>query len=175
MITSRTSETSYLQKYSLELQPLPYHPTVMFLIQDSKHFTGTFPPQKRHSSYAQCTTAMRRGCKSASSAHDHVSKHTSRYNPISLETFDSQVYTQFYDVNASPNSDDPLTAHRLSLMFMVLAIGSLMNTSLPAYNIEAEKYHQLAKAALFQHPLFDEPTINAVQALVCPSRRICDG
>lgn len=52
-------------------------------------------------------------------------------------------------------------------MFMVLAIGSLMNTALPAYNLEAEKYHQLARAALFHSSLFDEPTINAVQALVC--------
>jgi len=51
-------------------------------------------------------------------------------------------------------------------MFMVLAIGSLMDTSQPAYNLEAEKYHQLARAALFQNSLFDHPTINAVQALV---------
>lgn len=49
---------------------------------------------------------------------------------------------------------------------MVLAIGSLMNTSLPAYNRDAEKYHQLARAALFNTTIFDEPTINAVQALV---------
>jgi hypothetical protein len=51
-------------------------------------------------------------------------------------------------------------------MFIVLAIGSLMDTSLPAYNIEAEKYHQLARAALFNDSLFDDPTIHAVQALV---------
>lgn len=51
-------------------------------------------------------------------------------------------------------------------MFMVLAIGSLMDTTLPAYNLDAERYHQLARAALFQDPLFDEPTITAVQALV---------
>ena len=87
-----------------------------------------------------------------------------------METFDSQVYTQFYDANVGPLSNDSLVSHRLSLMFMVLAIGTLMDTSLPAYNLEAEKYHQLARAALFQHPLFDEPTINAVQALVRPFR-----
>jgi hypothetical protein len=49
---------------------------------------------------------------------------------------------------------------------MVLAIGSLMDIHQPAYNIEAEKYHQLARAALFQSSLFDDPTISAVQALV---------
>jgi hypothetical protein len=59
-----------------------------------------------------------------------------------------------------------MLSHRLSLMFMVLAIGSLVDTNVPAYSIEAEKYHQLARAALFQNGLFDEPTINAVQALV---------
>ncbi|RDB15834.1 putative transcriptional regulatory protein C1F7.11c [Hypsizygus marmoreus] len=87
------------------------------------------------------------------------------YNPISFEAFDTQVYRQFYDPSAGPSSEDSLLSHRLSLMFMVLAIGSLMNTSLPAYNLEAEKYHQLARAALFYNSLFEEPTINAVQAL----------
>lgn len=51
-------------------------------------------------------------------------------------------------------------------MFMVLAIGSLMDTRLPSYNVEAEKYHQLARAALFQNSIFDEPTLGTVQALV---------
>jgi hypothetical protein len=50
-------------------------------------------------------------------------------------------------------------------MFMVLAIGSLMDTRLPSYSVEAEKYHQLARAALFQNSIFDEPTLGAVQAL----------
>ncbi len=52
-------------------------------------------------------------------------------------------------------------------MFMVLAIGCLMDTRLSSYGAEAEKYHQLARAALFQTSIFDEPTLGAVQALVC--------
>ncbi|KAG6841089.1 hypothetical protein C0991_001997 [Blastosporella zonata] len=87
------------------------------------------------------------------------------YNPVSQEAFDSQVYPQFYDPNIGPQADDPQLSHRLALLFMVLAIGSLVNTELPAYNLEAEKYHQLARAALFSNSIFDEPTINAVQAL----------
>lgn len=76
------------------------------------------------------------------------------------------MYTSFYGQDLASLPNDPILAHRLSLMFMVLAIGSLMNTSMPAYNIDAEKYHQLARAALFHHSFFDNPTINAVQALV---------
>lgn len=52
-------------------------------------------------------------------------------------------------------------------MFMVLAIGSLVDIKQPAYNIEAEKYHQLARASLFQSSLFEDPTISAVQTLAC--------
>ncbi|KAJ7453960.1 hypothetical protein B0H11DRAFT_265925 [Mycena galericulata] len=87
------------------------------------------------------------------------------YAPISPESFEAEVYSQFYDPSATPPGDQPLYAHRLSLMFIVLAIGALMDTSEPAYNLEAEKYHQLARAALFLHSFFDQPTINAVQSL----------
>lgn len=93
--------------------------------------------------------------------------HFCRYDPINQETFEEEVYSCFYQRDSlNPISEEPIVYHRLSLMFMVLAIGSLMNTSLPAYNLEAEKYHQLARAALFHTSLFDEPTLNAVQALV---------
>lgn len=52
-------------------------------------------------------------------------------------------------------------------MFMVLAIGSLVDIKHSAYNIEAEKFHQLARASLFQSSLFEDPTISAVQTLAC--------
>jgi hypothetical protein len=51
-------------------------------------------------------------------------------------------------------------------MFMLLAIGLFMDTNQPAYSIEAEKYHQLARAALFQSSFLEEPSMAAVQALV---------
>ncbi|KAL0953455.1 hypothetical protein HGRIS_004688 [Hohenbuehelia grisea] len=88
------------------------------------------------------------------------------YNPISSELFDSDILDQFYNPNAASPTEEPMLSHRLSLLFIVLAIGTLMDTAQqPPYNLEAEKYHQLARAALFQNSLFDEPTINAVQSL----------
>ena len=89
-----------------------------------------------------------------------------RYNPVSLAQFNETAFAQFYNPNSTPQMDDPLMSHQLALMFMVLAIGSLMDIARHAYNIEAEKYHQLARAALFQSPIFEEPTIAAVQTLV---------
>jgi hypothetical protein len=51
-------------------------------------------------------------------------------------------------------------------MFIVLAIGCLMDTNQAPFNLEAEKYYHLSRAALFQHALMDDPTLHAVQALV---------
>lgn len=51
-------------------------------------------------------------------------------------------------------------------MFEVLAIGTLMDAKLPPFSLEAEKYNMLARAALFQNAVFNEPTIGTVQALV---------
>ncbi len=92
-----------------------------------------------------------------------------RNNPISLSEFNTTVHSVLFNSQVSlAINDEPnvVLSHRLSVMFMVLAIGSLMDTRLPSYNVEAEKYHQLARAALFQNNIFDEPTLGAVQALV---------
>ncbi|KAH9044225.1 fungal-specific transcription factor domain-containing protein [Lactarius hengduanensis] len=88
-------------------------------------------------------------------------------NPISAPEFNATVYSVLFNSQVLAINDEPnvVLSHRLSVMFMVLAIGSLMDTRLPSYNVEAEKYHQLARAALFQNNLFDEPTLGAVQAL----------
>ena len=91
---------------------------------------------------------------------------THRYTPVSQHSFISHVYFPLYGPNVTSPTSDPLVSHTLSLMFMVLAIGSLMDMNQSAYGIEAEKYHQLARVALLQTSLFEEPTMSAVQALV---------
>ncbi|KAF7370826.1 Fungal-trans domain-containing protein [Mycena sanguinolenta] len=122
------------------------------------------PPTKA-SPYAASFWYLPPGVKAAALRDIYFTYAAWMYAPISPESFEVEVYSQFYDPNASGAIDQPLLAHRLSLMFIVLAIGSLMDTNEPAYNLEAEKYHQLARAALFLHSFFDQPTINAVQSL----------
>lgn len=90
--------------------------------------------------------------------HSYFRLGTWIYNPISEQDFNDEIYTVFYGQSARPAADDPLVSHKLSLMFMVLAIGTFMNTQLPAYSIDAEKYYHLARAALFQSSLLDNPT-----------------
>lgn len=83
-----------------------------------------------------------------------------------MAQLNESAYNIFYNTSKAPDMDDPLLSHQLALLYMILAIGSLMDTTRPAYNVEAEKYHQLARAALFQSPIFEEPTLTAVQSLV---------
>ena len=146
------------------------HPCLHPIMLVSKLFPGTSRRPKLPFSCEQYITVMPRGCKfffRIPLVYILNFRSCLRYNPINKESFDTEIYSQIYDQATGPIPDDPLTSHRLSVMFMVLAIGSLMNISLPSYNLEAEKYHQLARAALFHYPIFDEPTITAVQALVC--------
>ncbi|KAH8116341.1 fungal-specific transcription factor domain-containing protein [Phellopilus nigrolimitatus] len=89
------------------------------------------------------------------------------YNPISRQQFEEEVFPHFFNNDFAPPSppSDSASSHRLALMFIVLAIGTLMDPNQAPYNLEAEKYHQLARAALFKSSIFDDPTLHAVQAL----------
>ena len=91
-----------------------------------------------------------------------------RYNPISRQQFDEEVFGHFYSDNFAPPSppSDSASSHRLALMFILFAIGTLMDPNEAPFGVEAEKYHQLSRAALFKSSIFDDPTLHAVQALV---------
>ncbi|CAK5273875.1 unnamed protein product [Mycena citricolor] len=123
------------------------------------------PPANQGESIRGLFWFLPSGAKAAALRDIYFTHAAWMYAPISPESFEAEVFAQFYDPSAAPPSDQPISAHRLSLLFIVLAIGSLVDTSQPAYNLEAEKYHQLARASLFLHSFFDQPTINAVQSL----------
>ena len=94
------------------------------------------------------------------------------YEPIGIKQFNDDVFRFFYDGQASPlwqSLDSTAASHRLAVLYMVLAGGALMDPQKSPYNVEAERYHQLARAALFRSSIFDEPTLHAVQALVSNS------
>lgn len=61
-----------------------------------------------------------------------------RYNPIPLDQFNEEIYIPFYELGPQ-NLEDSLLGHRLSVLFMVLAIGSQVDPQLPPHNVDAEK------------------------------------
>ncbi|KAF9819342.1 hypothetical protein IEO21_02230 [Rhodonia placenta] len=68
--------------------------------------------------------------------------------------------------------------HLLAVLYFVLAIGALVDLTLPACSAEAEKYYRLGRAALSLRSMLDSPEIETVQAVslmaayhsVCTSR-----
>lgn len=72
-----------------------------------------------------------------------------------------QVYSHVYNISSISVSVD-----KLSLLFVVLALGTLLDLTKP-YDIRStEPYYQLGKAAFCLEPLIEAATIPTIQALV---------
>ncbi|KAJ3753480.1 hypothetical protein EV360DRAFT_97010 [Lentinula raphanica] len=85
------------------------------------------------------------------------------YNPISKADFFDMVFRPIYN----SNSGFPvIRSHYLAIMFMVLAIGALLDTDRPAHSQEATQYYELGKAALVVDSVFEDQSISAIQALL---------
>lgn len=55
--------------------------------------------------------------------------------------------------------------HDLALLFLVFAVGALVDLNQEPYNAEGEHYHILGKAALCLQPVLEKPSLVAIQAL----------
>ncbi|KAJ7625379.1 hypothetical protein DFH06DRAFT_1229364 [Mycena polygramma] len=58
-----------------------------------------------------------------------------------------------------------LSPRRLALLLMVLSIGSLVDLSRPLGSLHGEAYHHLARAAVCEIPLMEEPDFDELHAL----------
>ena len=97
------------------------------------------------------------------------------YHPVAKEEFDSLVFSRIYPyaTSADSPSDNEVDrdagsreSHRLGLLYIILAVGILVDLSRPSHDPSAIHYYQLAKAALSLDAIMEEPSITAIQALV---------
>jgi hypothetical protein len=58
-----------------------------------------------------------------------------------------------------------INPHKVAVLYMIFASGALVDLTLPAYNTEAENYHQYARAALSMRSIFDSPVMESIQAI----------
>ncbi|KAG6889813.1 hypothetical protein C0992_003928 [Termitomyces sp. T32_za158] len=84
-----------------------------------------------------------------------------QYNPHPSETFYPNLAHHCYTV---PTPD--LSPRRLALLFMILAVGCLVDLShrLPD-SPDAERYHQFARASLCEIPVMEETNVETITAL----------
>ncbi|KAJ7502643.1 hypothetical protein B0H11DRAFT_1989462 [Mycena galericulata] len=79
----------------------------------------------------------------------------------------SQVYGSFDSPQFSSRPlQPPCSVHQMAVLYGVFALGSLVDLTLPPYNLESEFYFDVARAALSIVSVFDHPTIATVQSLV---------
>lgn len=88
-----------------------------------------------------------------------------RYTPISNKDFLETIYRPVYGQDAGIYGE-ALNPHSLALLFMVLAMGTLMDLDLPGHSPQATQFYQLGRAALAIKSVFDEQSIPGIQALV---------
>lgn len=87
-----------------------------------------------------------------------------RYNPITELDFFETIFRPMYDQSAAPS--EPLSPHNLSILFTVLAIGSLVDLEAPPHSPQAMQFYQLGRASLTLESILEEQTIPGIQALV---------
>lgn len=95
------------------------------------------------------------------------------FRPLKRDEIIDDVFTPIY--TAKKQREDPnfsvekrlnISPHKMAVMFMVFAQGSLVDLTLPPYNTEADNYHHYGRAALSLRSVFDSPAIETVQAIV---------
>lgn len=59
----------------------------------------------------------------------------------------------------------PYGPHDIALLFIIFAIGALVDPSLPPYNVEGQHYHILSRAATCLQPVFMQRSVVTVKTL----------
>ncbi|KAG5644900.1 hypothetical protein DXG03_007452 [Asterophora parasitica] len=83
-----------------------------------------------------------------------------QYHLDASETFLQNLLHHCY---ATPIED--LSPRRLALLLMVLSVGSLVDLRRPLGSLYGEAYHHLARAAVCEIPLMEEPDFDVLHAL----------
>lgn len=86
----------------------------------------------------------------------------SRYTPISRTDFEEFVFRPIYD-----SDTDLVDSHSFAVLYMTLALGTLLDLDLPAHNSKCMSFYQLGRAALAIDSVLEKQSMAAIQALVC--------
>lgn len=91
------------------------------------------------------------------------------FRTVSPEQIQGELLPSFY--NQSSSSPSPSLSinhtgpHDLALLYMVFAVGALVDLGKEPANAEAEHYHQIARAAVCLQPVLEKPSLVTVQVL----------
>lgn len=90
------------------------------------------------------------------------------FRPVKRDEFVDHFMTPLYAAlreNAEPGSIAERMPHKLAVVYLLFAMGALMDLTQPPYNKEAWRYAVLGKNALLMKSVKDSPAIETVQAM----------
>ena len=92
------------------------------------------------------------------------------FRPIKRDELINDVLSPIYKFSSEPTGPDGYrngirSPHLLAVLYLVFAVGALVDLTLPPCSIEAEKYYRLGRAALSLKSIFDSPNCETIQAI----------
>jgi hypothetical protein len=75
------------------------------------------------------------------------------------------IYYPVYDGGSEDKKQPWATTQQMAVLYLIFALGSLVDLDLPPYNYDADHYFDLACAAMSIKSLFETPAVVTVQAL----------
>ncbi|PPQ94650.1 hypothetical protein CVT25_009381 [Psilocybe cyanescens] len=84
------------------------------------------------------------------------------YTPITENDFNESVWQPIYELEGSYET---VSAHNLAILFLVLAIGTLLDLDREAHSPEAMQFYHYGRAALSIDCVLEEQTIAGIQAM----------
>lgn len=105
------------------------------------------------------------------------------FQPVRRENLIEDILTPIYNAKkereesaATPNTWADISPHKLAVLYIIFAIGAVVDLTLPPFNAEGEKYYHCARAALALRSIFDSPLIETVEAIILMGHyRTCVG
>ncbi|KAL0949720.1 hypothetical protein HGRIS_009759 [Hohenbuehelia grisea] len=65
-----------------------------------------------------------------------------------------------------PSVPSSISPHKLAVLFMIFALGALVDLTLTDFDVESENFYHLSRASLSLRSIFDSPEISTVQAIL---------
>ncbi|KZT70724.1 hypothetical protein DAEQUDRAFT_724848 [Daedalea quercina L-15889] len=87
------------------------------------------------------------------------------YTPIPEPEYNEVVFSRFYE-NAGWADQDPDYSHKMGILFLSFALGSLLDLDSTSSSDDVARYYQLGRAALCLDSILEHYTIPAIQALI---------
>lgn len=92
---------------------------------------------------------------------------------ISRDELVDEILTPLYNLHSGNGerlqgepSNEGISAHKIALLFLVLALGALVDLTIPADSEESERYYDLGRAALSVYSVFTSSETVTVQGLL---------